>query len=106
MMMRPSWILNSFIDFRSVGVSLVGNDCLVSDVLFSDIPDLYHRHPSKHPSPYLFIFVAISQTRHLHHSNANFCQPVVKQVHPDTGISNTTMSILNSSVNVIFERSV
>lgn len=30
--------------------------------------------------------------------------PVLKQVHPDTGISNRAMSILNSFVNDIFER--
>jgi len=29
---------------------------------------------------------------------------VLKQVHPDTGISNRAMSILNSFVNDIFER--
>jgi histone H2B len=29
---------------------------------------------------------------------------VLKQVHPDTGISNKAMSILNSFVNDIFER--
>jgi histone H2B len=32
------------------------------------------------------------------------CFPVLKQVHPDTGISNRAMSILNSFVNDIFER--
>jgi len=30
--------------------------------------------------------------------------PVLKQVHPDTGISNKAMAILNSFVNDIFER--
>lgn len=33
-----------------------------------------------------------------------FVSPVLKQVHPDTGISNRAMSILNSFVNDIFER--
>jgi histone H2B len=32
------------------------------------------------------------------------CLLVLKQVHPDTGISNRAMSILNSFVNDIFER--
>ena len=42
---------------------------------------------------YLFIFLAF------------FSFPVVlKQVHPDTGISNKAMAILNSFVNDIFER--
>jgi histone H2B len=36
-------------------------------------------------------------------SQANF-HLVLKQVHPDTGISNKAMSILNSFVNDIFER--
>lgn len=33
-----------------------------------------------------------------------FYSIVLKQVHPDTGISNRAMSILNSFVNDIFER--
>ena len=44
-------------------------------------------------------------------SNFLFCFPgtfsflaVLKQVHPDTGISNKAMAILNSFVNDIFER--
>ena len=32
------------------------------------------------------------------------CFTVLKQVHPDTGISNKAMAILNSFVNDIFER--
>ena len=32
------------------------------------------------------------------------CVAVLKQVHPDTGISNKAMAILNSFVNDIFER--
>jgi len=35
---------------------------------------------------------------------ANVVFVVLKQVHPDTGISNKAMSILNSFVNDIFER--
>lgn len=31
-------------------------------------------------------------------------ESVLKQVHPDTGISNKAMAILNSFVNDIFER--
>ncbi|KAG1743371.1 histone-fold-containing protein [Suillus occidentalis] len=34
----------------------------------------------------------------------NFGVKVLKQVHPDTGISNKAMAILNSFVNDIFER--
>lgn len=41
---------------------------------------------------------------HLHHLLTRFCSSVLKQVHPDTGISNRAMSILNSFVNDIFER--
>lgn len=33
-----------------------------------------------------------------------FGRLVLKQVHPDTGISNKAMAILNSFVNDIFER--
>jgi len=37
--------------------------------------------------------------------NASLMWPsVLKQVHPDTGISNKAMAILNSFVNDIFER--
>merc|ERR1711963_1119487 len=35
---------------------------------------------------------------------SSYIYKVLKQVHPDTGISNRTMSILNSFVNDIFER--
>merc|ERR1712179_249334 len=37
-------------------------------------------------------------------SYATFIYKVLKQVHPDTGISNKAMSIMNSFVNDIFER--
>ncbi|CDH50262.1 histone h2b [Lichtheimia corymbifera JMRC:FSU:9682] len=35
---------------------------------------------------------------------SSYIYRVLKQVHPDTGISNKAMSILNSFVNDIFER--
>ncbi|KAJ1908383.1 histone H2B [Tieghemiomyces parasiticus] len=35
---------------------------------------------------------------------ATYIYKVLKQVHPDTGISNRAMSIMNSFVNDIFER--
>ncbi|KAJ7348375.1 histone-fold-containing protein [Mycena albidolilacea] len=35
---------------------------------------------------------------------SSYIHKVLKQVHPDTGISNKAMSILNSFVNDIFER--
>ena len=37
-------------------------------------------------------------------SYATYIYKVLKQVHPDVGISNKAMSILNSFVNDIFER--
>ena len=37
-------------------------------------------------------------------SYASYIYKVLKQVHPDTGISNKAMSIMNSFVNDIFER--
>ena len=37
-------------------------------------------------------------------SYASYIYKVLKQVHPDTGISNKAMAILNSFVNDIFER--
>ena len=40
-------------------------------------------------------------------SIANFCiyvLQVLKQVHPDTGVSSKAMSIMNSFVNDLFER--
>jgi len=38
-------------------------------------------------------------------TNVSFLRvSVLKQVHPDTGISNKAMAILNSFVNDIFER--
>lgn len=49
-------------------------------------------HPESSQS---FFFLALLLTRLF---------SVLKQVHPDTGISNRAMSILNSFVNDIFER--
>ena len=37
-------------------------------------------------------------------NHSDWTRPVLKQVHPDTGISNKAMAILNSFVNDIFER--
>merc|ERR1711977_188601 len=37
-------------------------------------------------------------------TNSSYIYKVLKQVHPDTDISNRAMSILNSFVNDIFER--
>ena len=43
--------------------------------------------------------------RYLGQNGSNFWVVIVlKQVHPDTGISNKAMAILNSFVNDIFER--
>ena len=36
--------------------------------------------------------------------HSDYLLSVLKQVHPDTGISNKAMAILNSFVNDIFER--
>jgi histone H2B len=38
------------------------------------------------------------------HIETHIVYSVLKQVHPDTGISNKAMAILNSFVNDIFER--
>ena len=37
-------------------------------------------------------------------NHSDWTRLVLKQVHPDTGISNKAMAILNSFVNDIFER--
>eukprot|EP00696_Hemimastix_kukwesjijk_P018681 gnl/Hemi2/7606_TR2615_c0_g1_i1.p1 gnl/Hemi2/7606_TR2615_c0_g1~~gnl/Hemi2/7606_TR2615_c0_g1_i1.p1 ORF type:complete len:132 (-),score=74.23 gnl/Hemi2/7606_TR2615_c0_g1_i1:143-538(-) len=39
-----------------------------------------------------------------HESYATYIYKVLKQVHPDTGISNRGMTIMNSFINDIFER--
>jgi histone H2B len=53
-------------------------------------------------------YIYKGQSRSFHASNAphadSYRVPVLKQVHPDTGISNKAMAILNSFVNDIFER--
>ena len=36
--------------------------------------------------------------------NSDFFAQVLKQVHPDTGVSSKAMSIMNSFVNDLFER--
>lgn len=73
-----------------------------------------HRHPSNmelismHPSNFhLYPSSLCSFTQFSHHLGTTFSWLfvlVLKQVHPDTGISNKAMSILNSFVNDIFER--
>jgi histone H2B len=42
--------------------------------------------------------------RRNYNSYSTFIYKVLKQVHPDTGISNKAMAIMNSFVNDIFER--
>ena len=44
------------------------------------------------------------RTRRRKESYAIYIYKVMKQVHPDTGISSKAMSIMNSFVNDIFER--
>ncbi len=39
-----------------------------------------------------------------HESYSSYIYKVLKQVHPDTGVSSKAMSIMNSFVNDIFER--
>ena len=45
-----------------------------------------------------------SRRKSRHESYSSYIYKVLKQVHPDTGISNKAMGILNSFVNDIFER--
>ncbi|KAK9721139.1 histone H2B [Basidiobolus ranarum] len=45
-----------------------------------------------------------SKTKSRKESYASYIYKVLKQVHPDTGISNKAMSIMNSFVVDIFER--
>jgi histone H2B len=47
---------------------------------------------------------AAAKRRRNYNSYATFIYKVLKQVHPDTGISNKAMAIMNSFVNDIFER--
>eukprot|EP00029_Vermamoeba_vermiformis_P009579 TRINITY_DN481_c0_g1_i1.p1 TRINITY_DN481_c0_g1~~TRINITY_DN481_c0_g1_i1.p1 ORF type:complete len:137 (-),score=57.93 TRINITY_DN481_c0_g1_i1:166-576(-) len=42
--------------------------------------------------------------RRNYNSYSTFIYKVLKQVHPDTGVSNKAMAIMNSFVNDIFER--
>ncbi|KAF9924021.1 putative histone H2B 3 [Linnemannia zychae] len=45
-----------------------------------------------------------NRKKHRSETYSSYIYKVLKQVHPDTGISNKAMSILNSFVNDIFER--
>jgi len=45
-----------------------------------------------------------SRKKKNYQSYSTFIYKVLKQVHPDTGISNKAMAIMNSFVNDIFER--
>jgi histone H2B len=47
---------------------------------------------------------AASRKRLRKESYSSYIYKVLKQVHPDTGISNKAMSIMNSFVNDLFER--
>ena len=44
------------------------------------------------------------QKKHHYNSYSAYIYKVLKQVHPDTGISNKAMAIMNSFVNDVFER--
>lgn len=60
---------------------------------------------SRTPQPISRISSHLSSRRNFNTIfNADALILVLKQVHPDTGISNRAMSILNSFVNDIFER--
>jgi histone H2B len=51
-----------------------------------------------------YIYKGMCSPRSSRISLVNAPPTVLKQVHPDTGISNKAMAILNSFVNDIFER--
>lgn len=53
-------------------------------------------------SSYIYKGIIVNNTSHDIGTDA--LSIVLKQVHPDTGISNKAMAILNSFVNDIFER--
>lgn len=57
--------------------------------------------PTKTPVPAASKKVRRSKRKETYSS---YIYKVLKQVHPDTGISNKAMSIMNSFVNDIFER--
>ena len=61
------------------------------------------RSPARRPTPRTSTRVS-SKLVYNKRSNAHRPFVVLKQVHPDTGISNKAMAILNSFVNDIFER--
>ncbi|XP_041458783.1 histone H2B.1, sperm [Lytechinus pictus] len=48
--------------------------------------------------------VAVKRRRRRRESYGIYIYKVLKQVHPDTGISRSAMSIMNSFVNDVFER--
>lgn len=48
--------------------------------------------------------VAKRKVKRKYHSYASYIYKVLKQVHPDTGISNKAMAIMNSFVHDLFER--
>ena len=55
-------------------------------------------------SSYIYKGASVQSERAELGTHASFAHIVLKQVHPDTGISNKAMAILNSFVNDIFER--
>lgn len=63
------------------------------------------RRSERRPTPLTSTRVSLTLAKlFLLDMKANEIIVVLKQVHPDTGISNKAMAILNSFVNDIFER--
>ncbi|THY51472.1 hypothetical protein D6C99_04457 [Aureobasidium pullulans] len=74
-----------------------------SSYIYKGTPPLPNRVFSLIAPPALIEPALFASTNRVDHfTDASFT--VLKQVHPDTGISNRAMSILNSFVNDIFER--
>jgi histone H2B len=116
MLMHPSRILvvfDALFVFLLVFATWTWQSVTLPSFVYLPLSPMGHPHPSKKVIKYrcihqgfisLFPFCIISCISFIILvPQANF-PLVLKQVHPDTGISNKAMSILNSFVNDIFER--
>jgi histone H2B len=91
-----------FVPF-STAVVYTRHSCLGSPTSIKSPHDIDASINHLHATPLFSPRFALCTSFRLGKQVANMCA-VLKQVHPDTGISNKAMSILNSFVNDIFER--
>ncbi|KAG5457665.1 MAG: histone H2B [Olpidium bornovanus] len=91
-------------------IPCTGKDILVAEGTFTRLPNALGLRRvccavlRTSELPFFFIVQQLRSYLRFLQTYSTYIYRVLKQVHPDTGISNKAMSILNSFVNDIFER--